>query len=215
MNTHWMVRVLFAVGLAMGNVADAMEPAATPPDAFLHQQDFEGVHGIPQPWQVALGTWQADGQTYNSTVAASTALTTMFEYRPLDPAGENTDQFTFDDFTVRARLRNQGSSASSLVGLVYLYFDPANYHEVVFSPTGIAYLRFVSGGQVETLAAATYSGGGQGVWFSVELERTVDTTSVRVNGVPVFSEVAQQFGGHGQIGLSTYNTTARFNKVSI
>jgi hypothetical protein len=218
MDTLWMVRVLFIAALAVGNLAHAMEPPFHAPTAIWHNQDFEGVHGVPTPWQVALGTWQADGQTYNSTTAASTALTTIFEYPLLNSDGTFTIRDHFDSsFTLRARLRNQGSSAGSLVGLVYSYVDPANYHEVVFSPTGVAYLRGVFDGRMQTLAAATYPGAGQGVWFRVEVERTSQTTSVRVNGVPVYMRAPQPERGdtHGQIGLSTYNTTGRFNKISI
>jgi hypothetical protein len=80
MDTLWMVRVLFIAALAVGNLAHAMQPPFNAPTVIWHNQDFEGVHGVPTPWQVALGTWQADGQTYNSTTAARTALTTIFEY---------------------------------------------------------------------------------------------------------------------------------------
>jgi hypothetical protein len=219
MNTLWMVRVLFVAALAVGNLAHAMEPPFHPPTATFLDQDFEGVHGIPPSWQVALGTWQADGQTYNSTTAASTALTTIFEYPFLDSDGtfSTTDHFAYSPFTLQARLRNQGSSAGSLVGLVYSYVDPANYNEVVFSPTGVAYLRRVLDGQMQTLAAATYPGAGQGVWFRVEVERTFETTSVRVNGVQVYMRAPQSERGdtQGQIGLSTYNAAGRFNKISI
>ena len=218
MDTLWIVRVLFIAALAVGNLAHAMEPPFTPPTAVYHDQDFEGVHGIPPTWQVALGTWQADGQTYNSTTAASTALTTIFEYPLLESDGTFSTTDHFDPhFTLKARLRNQGSSAGSLVGLVYGYVDPANYNEVVFSPTGVAYLRRVLDGQMQTLAAATYPGAGQGVWFRVEVERTFETTSLRVNDVQVFTKAPQPEPGdtHGQIGLSTYKTTGRFNKISI
>jgi hypothetical protein len=218
MDTPWIVRGLFVAALAVGNLAHAVEPPFTPPTATWHDQDFEGVHGIPTPWQVALGTWQADGQTYNSTTAASTALTTIFEYPLLESDGTFSTRDHFgSSFTLRARLRNQGSSAGSLVGLVYSYVDPANYNEVVFSPTGVAYLRRVLDGQMQTLAAATYPGAGRGVWFRVEVERTSETTSVRVNDVPVYVGAAQSERGdtQGQIGLSTYNTTGRFNKISI
>jgi hypothetical protein len=216
MDTLRMVRALFIAALAVGNLAHAMQPPFNAPTVTWHNQDFEGVHGIPTPWQVALGTWQADGQTYNSTTAARTALTTIFEYPEAHSDGTlgTTDHFD-PDFTLTARLRNQGSSAGSLVGLVYGYVNPARYSEVVFSPTGVAYLRSVFDGQMQTLAAATYPGAGQGVWFRVEVDRSFDTTSVRVNGLPVFIEAPQPEPGdtHGQIGLSTYNTTGRFNKI--
>src|SRR4029078_11924897 len=133
MDTPWMLRVLFVAVLTLGTLAHAMEPAfGSPPSAFFYDEDFEGVRGIPSTWQVALGTWQADGQTYNSTVAASTALTTIFEYPPIEQPGEVSDQFQFDDWTLTARMRNQGSGANTLVGLVYIYSDPANYFEVAF-----------------------------------------------------------------------------------
>src|SRR5678815_1908475 len=67
--------------LAAGKLAGAIEPPYTPPTAtIVGPTDFQGVHGIPPSWQVALGTWQADGQTYNSTAATSAAVTTIFEY---------------------------------------------------------------------------------------------------------------------------------------
>lgn len=207
--------VVSSATLAVGNVACALEPDFSPPTATTYSQDFDGVHGLPQSWQVALGTWSADGQTYNSTTAASAAVTTIFEYTLLDPAAPPADTLFFSEFTFAARLRNEQGSGAALVGLVYLYVDPSNYHEVVFSPTGIAYLRFMSGGHIETLAAATYQGGGQHAWFSVEVKRSRDAISVSVNGVPVFTGVAQPDFFKGQVGLSSYNTTARFNKVSI
>jgi hypothetical protein len=201
--------------LASGMPAQALEPDFNPPEGFLYGQDFQGVHGIPTPWEVALGTWQANGQTYNSTSAASTAITTMFEYQVVDPAGEATPELHAGHYSLRARLRNERAGANTLVGLVYLYSDPATYDEVVFSPTGIASLRRMSGGNLQTVAAATYAGGGQGVWFSVELKRVNDVTSVSVNGVPVFTAATVHQGFAGRVGLATYNTTARFNKVTI
>jgi hypothetical protein len=218
MNTPRIARVLFVATLAVGTLAHTMEPPFSPPAEDIYAQDFEGVRGIPPSWQVALGTWQADGQTYNSTTAASAALTTLFEYPLFNSDGTVTiiDYLAYGA-TLRARLRNQGSSASSLVGLMYSYVDPANYNEVVFSPTGVAYLRRMHDGQMQTLAAATYPGAGQGMWFRVEVDPSFQVTSVRVNGVPVFTDVPQPVSGdtHGQIGLSTYNTTARFNKIAI
>jgi len=214
--TRWgTVMIAALAALAAGMPAQALEPDFTPPEGFLHSQDFAGVHGIPTPWEVALGTWQADGQTYNSTSAASSAITTMFEYNVVDPAGGPTPELHAGAYSLRAHLRNERGGANTLVGLVYLYSDPATYDEVVFSPTGIASLRRMSGGNLQTVAAATYVGGGQGVWFSVELKRMGDATSVSVNGVPVFTRATVHQGFEGRVGLSTYNTTARFNKVSI
>jgi hypothetical protein len=210
------VMIAALAALAAGMPAQAIEPDFTPPEGFLHSQDFAGVHGIPTPWQAALGSWQADGQTYNSISPASSAVTTLFEYRPVSPIGEITSELQLGNYSFRARLRNEHGGANTLVGLVYLYHDPSMYDEVVFSPTGIASLRRVTGGNVQTVAVATYAGGGQGVWFSVELKRVGATTSVSVNGVPVFTNAPwEQLISAGQVGFSTYDTTAKFNKVSI
>jgi hypothetical protein len=201
--------------LAAGQEARAMELPFGPPSGTVHEQDFEGMHGIPPLWQVALGTWQADGQTYNSTAATTAAVTTIFEYQTFDFGGPSTtDQLPWGDFTIAARLRNQQGDAAALVGLVYAYADPSNYLEVAFSPTGLASLRRMNGGQLETLATATYSGAGPRMWFAVELQRSGSAISLRVNGVAVFTDVAQSFGA-GQVGFSTYNTTGKFNKISI
>ena len=59
MDTPWIVRGLFVAALAMGTLAHAMEPPIHPPTASWHNQDFEGVHGDPTPWQFARGSSQA------------------------------------------------------------------------------------------------------------------------------------------------------------
>lgn len=203
--------------LVMGGIAGAIEFPGTPPTFTIYSQDFQGVHGIPPSWQVALGTWQADGQTYNSTAAANTAITTIFEYPfPTSDGGSTIhDQVPVDRFTFTATLRNQQGGASTRIGLVYSYVDPSNYWEVAFSPGGIAYVRRMFQGQMQTLAAATYPGAGPGRWFRAELKREPGAFSLRVNGVTVYDRASQFVGGPGQVGLSTYNTTAKFNKVAV
>ena len=185
--------------LAAGEVARAFEFPGSVPTTVVHSQDFAGAQGIPALWQVALGTWQADGQTYNSTVATNAAVTTIFEYQSFSPeGGGTTDYLPWPEFTFAARLRNQQTGAAALAGLVYSYVDPSNYYEVAFSPTGLAHLRRMNRGQMETLATATYAGGGQRMWFAVELQRTDSAVSVSVNGVPVFTGAAQA-GSSGQV----------------
>ena len=123
------------------------------------------------------------------------------------------DHVPVGEYTVQATLRNQKSGAAGLVGLVYWYVDPANYREVALSPTGRAYLRQMHGGQMDTLAAVLPSVAPT-MSLRVELTLAHDETSVSVNGVPVFIEA--KFGdGGGQVGYSSYNTTARFDNISI
>jgi hypothetical protein len=202
--------------LAAVETAAAFEPPFNAPTTQLLGQNFTGVTGIPPSWQVALGTWQADGDKYNSTTAASAAVTTLFEYTIPTPEGGTAteDHVPLDEYTVEATLRNRRSGAAGLVGLVYAYRDPANYFEVVFSPTGTAYLRNMSQGQMEILAAATYPivAPTQSLRVVLKLERFA--TSVSVNGVPVFTKASFGNAG-GQVGFSTYNTTAAFDDLII
>ena len=202
--------------LAPAETASAFEPPFSAPTTEILRQDFEGAHGIPPSWQVALGTWQADGQMYNSTAATAAAVTTIFEYPfpTVEGGTEILDHVPVGEYTVQATLRNQKSGAAGLVGLVYWYVDPANYREVALSPTGRAYLRQMHGGQMDTLAAVSFPSVAPTMSLRVELTLAHDETSVSVNGVPVFIEA--KFGdGGGQVGFSSYNTTARFDNISI
>lgn len=215
--TRWgtvMIAALAALASAMP--AQAIEPDFTPPEGFLHNQDFEGVHGIPRPWEVALGTWQADGQTYNSTSAASSAITTMFEYQVVDPASGSTPVLEAGVYSLRARLRNERGGANTLVGLVYLYADPATYDEVVFSPTGVAQLRHVVGRTFDVLKSASHTVG-RNVWFEVEFVHRGGDVSVSINGEPVFTREPTpllQFAPPSALALIAHWSPGKFDDFS-
>src|SRR5690606_31987055 len=73
-----------------------------------------------------------------------------------------------------------------------------------------------SGGSPVVVASGSYTGGGSGVWFDVEVLRSGTNTTVLVNGSPVFSNVSQTELGAGKIGLITrFNASARFDDLSV
>jgi hypothetical protein len=192
----------------------AMEAGFNPPLAIFYDTEFSESSPVPEDWEINAGTWSVASGSYNSTTAAAVATSTMFQYIviPFDPPRSEM----FPPYVYRARVRNQRAGATNLAGVVFDYIDAANYVEAVFSPTGTLSVRQVRDGTATTLASATYSGGGQNVWFDVELIREETTAQVRANGVGgVTVTVGTPPEGGGRLGLTTRNTTARFDKVSI
>lgn len=198
--------------LAYAPAASAFNPPYNAPTWYYLDDSFTAGDPSAPPWQIVLGTWVMENGTYDSTVAASTAITTITDYPDWWFSGPVV-VVPFGEYRVYASMLNQSAGAGSTVGLVYHYQDAANYREAVFSATGTADLRFVVDGVVTTVASAPYQGGGQGVRFDVEVDVNGGASTVKVNG----SEVLQHVGpdASGQVGLSTHNALAKFDNFSI
>lgn len=208
-----IAQTLCVLLLSHAPLANAIHPPYSPPTWFYHGDSF-GDDEEHASWQTVLGTWSIAGGTYNCTAAVSTALTTIFDYPDWWFAGPVTT-VVFSDYRLNARLLNQSGGAST-VGIVYHYQDAANYREVVFSASGTASLRSVVDGMATTVAATPYPGGGQGVWFSVELiVEGNDTSTVKVNGIEILTRVATPMEGSGQAGFSAHNALAKFDDFGI
>lgn len=187
-----------------------------PPAPVTIQEDFNDPAHLADRWQTTSGSWSAAGGTYGSTVGA-TAIATIHQYPSIEPGQPPLPVLLYDGFNYRVRMRNPGTNAAQSVGVVYHLQDASNYFEIVFSPTGVATARRVSGGVAETLAVENYAGGGPGVWFDVELIRdeNLGITTVEVNGVPVIVKLEQRDFQDGLIGVSTHGVAGRFDKVSL
>jgi hypothetical protein len=185
-----------------------------PPGGEVLRQDFRRADLLAAQWQPITGVWSAIGGTYDSTTAESSSLTTIFAY-PNPAGGADLPAIPFDRYRLRARMRNPGAGAGSLVGVVYQYQNAANYYEAVFSPAGTASLRRVANGVTAAVASAPYVGGAPGVWFDVEVVWDDGSTSVRVNGIAVLNSIAQPEYTTAAVGLITHNTPAKFDNVSI
>lgn len=184
-----------------------------PPIAIFYHTEFDAPAPVPQDWEINSGTWSVAGGSYNSASAvAATSTIVEYVFNPINPPQPGV----FPPYTFRARARNQRAGATNLAGVVFDYLDAANYNEAVFSPTGEFTVRQVRDGTGTALASGSYSGGGANVWFDVEVIREGSTALVRANGVggvTVAVGPPPQFGG--RVGLTSRNTTARFDKVSI
>jgi hypothetical protein len=196
----------------LSSIASAQDTDFVPPAAALIEENFDIPSVTSDRWEVTAGSWSIARGTYDSTVPA-TSISTIRRYPSL-VSGDPPLSFLYDVFTFRARMRNPGTNAGQLVGLVYHLQDANNYYEVVFSPTGVATARRVIDGVTVTLAVENYSGGETGVWFDVAIHRDANRslTSIDVNGVPVFVDL-EQVDFQGTAGLVSHGVAARFDKV--
>lgn len=171
----------------------------------------------PPPQWIVNGMWEAGGGTLNNTSADSTDIVAT------ECACWETD------FSYRARLLNQYGASGNLVGLVYNYqrlpFSPGNpkpyvglytgdYYEVVFAPTGQAFLNKVING-VRYRVGSSVHDVPRNAWFEVELLRQQVSTTVRVNGVTIFDQVPQNDLPFGDVGVVTHWAKGRFDDLSV
>jgi hypothetical protein len=212
MRSFSSVWLALSFALAFPSVALALDSGFRPPLAVFYGTDFPAATtpSIPNEWQIDIGSWMAANGTYDSTVAAPTAMSTIFEYNRNPNDAPDTD--ISPPYYYRARILNQGSDAASLAGVVYGVSD-SNYFEVVFSPTGTATMRRALNGTISNVVSTSYSGGGRGVWFDVEVRQENGVTSIMVNGVEILH--VPQSVSFGRVGLVTHGTTARFDKVAL
>jgi hypothetical protein len=159
--------------------------------------------GLPSDWTARSGTWSANSGTLDATSVEATDILTI-------PNGALTD------YTYRARLLNRYGASGNLVGLVYNYqsgLGAGDRYEVVFAPTGQAYLdKFIEGVRYR-VATATHTIP-RNTFFTVELIRSGINTTVKANGVTLFNRVPQAQLPAGQPGVVTHWALARFDDFS-
>lgn len=190
----------------------ALPPLETPYQLLQHYE-FPEV-GAPGDWDVAIGSWAADGRTYNVTAPAAQSIATIHSYFS-DPFSQDFPFEPREDYVYRVRLMNPAAGAETRVGVVYNYQDPANYYELVFSPAGVAQVRRVIAGAVSVVFQATYSEGGPGRWLNAELYANGTKMRLVVNGNSIASGLQQRELPKGRLGLVAHGTTAKFDTVSI
>jgi len=161
--------------------------------------------GMPAGWSPRSGTWNVNAGVLEATSAGATDILTT--YISVD-----------SDYTYRARLLNRYGASGNLVGLVYNYqagaLGTGDHYEVVFAPTGQAYLdKFIQGVRYRVASAAHSIP--RNTWFDVELTRSGPNTTVKVNGATLFDRVPQAQLPIGQLGMVTHWAQARFDNASL
>jgi hypothetical protein len=164
----------------------------------------------PAAWTVS-GTWNTSGGTLNnSSLSSSDIVTTACGCWETD-------------FSYRSRLFNQYGNSGNLVGLVYNYqrggpeyggLYLGDYYEVVFAPTGQAYLNKVLNGARYRMATGSHSVPPK-TFFNVQVLRQGVNTTVKVNGVTVFDKVPQGELPFGDVGVVAHWSKGRFDNWSV
>jgi hypothetical protein len=167
---------------------------------------FDGP--LPSSW-VRSGTWNTDGARLNAVSAGANDLVTM----------ACCPQTGFaSGFAYRARLRNSYTGPGNLVGLVWSY-QPAgtlgagDHFEVLFAPTGEAYLNKVIHGEKYRVATASHSiGPNEG--FTLAIRNTGFGTTIRLNDTTTLFGTNQDLGP-GEIGVVTHFARGSFDTLSV
>ncbi|HEY0722700.1 MAG TPA: hypothetical protein VGD41_01630, partial [Pyrinomonadaceae bacterium] len=210
-SSYWLATVALFIDLLSAGATFAQQDQS-PPTAFIVQAKYPPS----ESWQIASGIWSPFEGTFRSTGGGAADISTIDSYRSiLAGGGTDTTNLPFEQFTYRARLFNEQGSPSSELGLVFQYQDVANYYEVVFStPGGVLSLRRVINGVVTTLATSSRGTVAPRTWYEIEVQWNAGRTTVKLDGVLAFFEVAQDEFTVGQVGLISHGASGgRFDEL--
>ncbi len=201
-NYRYRVRAYDAVPNYSAWTATPVSVTTVPTGATTnYAENFDD--GLAQGWTATSGTWVVDVGTDHSTGNG-----------PADISVYSGGSWA-TGINYHVRINNGYTNSGNLAGAVYNYQNASNYYSVTFAPTGTAHLTKVINGTTTSVQTASYSGGGPNVWFDLDVIRSGTSTTVKVNGATVFSNIVQSELGAGKVGLITTWTDARFDNVSV
>ena len=172
-------------------------------DALSHTETFENDNN--RIWFPLRGTWDTSGGVLNNRTAAVNDVVYTSWQRSTD-------------YTVSTRMLNPYGGPGNRIGLIFGFdFETGEYYEVVFAPTGQAYLNKFIQGQLTQVATATHGALGRNVWFNVQLARRGPNATVKVNNQTVFQNVpAAQLDNtlnSGRVGVISHWSPGRFDNL--
>lgn len=121
------------------------------------------------------------------------------------------------DYSYSVDLNSQfGGGTANAVGAIYGFQDTNNYYKVWFNMQGEADIYRVTGGAATQVAHTTSFSMAAKTWFTVRITRSGTTTSVSVNGTPLFSNVSQpEITAAGKLGVIAEWNFAEFDNVAV
>ena len=78
---------------------------------------------MQQQWETIAGTWTIVDGTYASNNPNGTSVAAISSYRGVHAADPATQTLEFDQYTFRVRMRNTGSGATTVAGVMYQFRD--------------------------------------------------------------------------------------------
>jgi hypothetical protein len=207
---YWLAIMALCSGVLPAGAAFAQQDNF-PPTFFVVTEKVPGG----EDWQVASGIWSPFEDTYRSSGGGAADISTIVSYQNFRTPEPPTPNLPYQQWTYRARMFNEQGSPSSELGLVFLYQDVANYYEVSLStPEGVLSLRRVINGVVTTIATSSRGAFAPRTWYEIEVHWNAGRTTVKLDGVQVFFEVAQNEFTVGQVGLISHGASGgRFAQV--
>jgi probable HAF family extracellular repeat protein len=184
-----------------------------PPTAVIVSEDFEPMQA---QWQTIVGAWTIVDGTYatNAIVCPCQSHATITSYPGLRATDPPTQTLEFDRYTFRVRMRNTGSGATTMVGVLYQWQGGSDHYAVDVSAAGVVSLRRNVGGIGEYIATAS-PGIQPNAWFDLEVQRNQGKTTVKIDGITVFKDIVQTELTSGQVGLHGAGTRGDFDNVSV
>jgi hypothetical protein len=207
---HIRLSVLIALCSFFLTLTHAFAQDSTPPTAGLF---FDGFSRVNQAWLPASGSWSISNGTYGNATAGSSNISVVTVYEGVGHPSLPTE-FVGGDYSVSARMRNQGTNDTHLVGLVYGYQDPQNYFEVVISALGTVTMRTVMNGIAVDEGPSAHLNLPRNTWFSVAVRMNEGVATVTIDGLGVSSASQPEFNV-GRAGLVTHGTLGRFDNVGV
>jgi hypothetical protein len=209
-SSYWLVTMALCIGVLPAGATFAQQDNFPPTFFVVTEKDPGG-----SDWQSVSGIWTPSEGTFRSSGRGAADISTIVSYPAFRTPEEPTTHLPFEQFTYRARMFNEQGSPSSELGLVFQYQDVANYYEVVLStPGGVLSLRRVINGVVTTLATSSRGPVAPRTWYEIEVHWNGGRTTVKLDGVLAFSEVAQNEFTVGQVGLISHGASGgRFDEV--
>ncbi len=161
-------------------------------------EDFND--GLAQNWTALAGSWNVENNTYVNSTADG-----------VENCIYNGSKFGM--YTLKVKADPDGSN---FFGLIFNYLDQDNYYMLILDayPTMI-FLKKMKNGNESTIAQSNYIAGGAGGFIDIELINDSTSTSVDVNGNPVFNSVSTPDFPDGRIGLYTRLNAATFDDVEV
>jgi hypothetical protein len=202
--------VLLSLSLLLPLNSALAQSDQSAPTARIVREDFSPMF---EAWQPAIGAWSVANGTYGNASGAGRNISRITEYRGIHPSAPPDFEINYEEFFVRARMRNQGTNDTHRVGLIYGYQDSQNYYEVVVSAIGAVRMRTVMNGIAVDEAPAVQSNIARNTWLEVEVRWNRGVTSLKINGNNVYTGVSQPEFTSGDIGLVTHSAIGRFDKV--
>ena len=210
MDSNSISRACLACALFASLLASLISETTLAADFHPFYANTFGSPATIADWTVTSGNWQIVNGDFRATTSP-VSVATIDRYAPA--------QFGHDTIGANFSLNVYGTinanAANASIGAVFDFADADNFHEVTVSASGIAQLRSRIGGVSRTLASVSSDAPGANEWIHITLVRSSGRTTLRIDGVLVFDNVAQRGLQAGDAGLISRNTSVRFDDLDV